>query len=171
MDRSALQSAYEIIGKSPAFLQVLDRLKLVAPTDIAVLIEGESGSGKEKIAEAVHGLSLRNKAPFIMVNCGAIPEGLMEIELFGYEKGYMGALEGRAGYFEAANGGTVLLDEIGEMPAAVQIRLLRVLDTGDFSRVGSAEMRKPMCVSFLPRIKIWRKKCVTAVFGKIYTTD
>lgn len=142
MDRISLQDQFELIGKSPAFLQVLDRLKLVAPTDISVLIEGEIGTGKEKIAEALHGISLRKNKALIIVNCGAIPEGLLETELFGYEKGYMGALEGQAGYFEAANGGTVFLDEIGEMPLNVQARLLRVLDTGDFSRVGSGKMHQ-----------------------------
>ena len=142
MDRNQLQEKYEMIGKSPLLLQVLDRLRLVAPTDIAVLIEGASGTGKEKNAEALHGISLRKDNPLIIVNCGAIPEGLMEIELFGYEKGYMGALEERGGYFEEADGGTIFLDEIGELPLSVQTRLLRVLDTGDFSRVGSGKMRK-----------------------------
>ncbi len=142
MDRAALQERFGIVGRSQALMQVLDRVRQVARTDITVLIEGESGVGKELIAHAVHELSSRKHGPFIIVNCGAIPEGLIESELFGAEKGaYTGATERRTGYFEDADKGTIFLDEIGEMPLAAQVRLLRVLESGQFSRVGSSQTR------------------------------
>ncbi|GIV61475.1 MAG: sigma-54-dependent Fis family transcriptional regulator [Rhodothermaceae bacterium] len=143
MDRAALQERFGIIGQSPALLRELDRARQVAPTDITVLIEGESGVGKELFAQAIHELSPRRHKPLVVVNCGAIPEGLIESELFGNEKGaYTGAVERRSGYFEQADGGTIFLDEIGEMPLAAQVRLLRVLETGTFSRVGSSTLLK-----------------------------
>ncbi len=142
MDRAALQERFGIVGSSQALMQVLDRVRQVARTDITVLVEGESGVGKELIAHAVHELSPRKHGPFIIVNCGAIPEGLIESELFGAEKGaYTGATERRTGYFEGADKGTIFLDEIGEMPLAAQVRLLRVLESGQFSRVGSNQTR------------------------------
>ncbi len=142
MDRASVQERFGIVGSSAALKNVIDRVRQVARTDITVLVQGESGVGKELIAEALHHLSSRRHEPLIVVNCGAIPEGLIESELFGAEKGaYTGATAQRTGYFEEADGGTVLLDEIGEMPQAAQVRLLRVLESGQFSRVGSAAAR------------------------------
>ena len=143
MDRESIQERFGIIGNSPGIRNVIDRVRQVAQTDITVLIQGESGVGKELIAHAIHEMSRRRHDPIIIVNCGAIPEGLIESELFGAEKGaYTGAVERRSGYFEDANGGTIFLDEIGEMPPPAQVRLLRVLETGQFSRVGSSQVRK-----------------------------
>ena len=143
MDRQALQERFGILGDSPALRGVLDRVRQVAPADIAVLLEGESGTGKELIAAAIHGLSPRRHRRLVVVNCGAIPEGLIESELFGAEKGaYTGSVERRTGYFEEADGGTIFLDEIGEMPLMAQVKLLRVLETGAFSRVGGAATLK-----------------------------
>jgi DNA-binding NtrC family response regulator len=139
MDRESVQERFGIIGTSAAIRQVIDRIRQVARTDITVLIEGESGVGKELVAHAIHEMSMRRHKSHLVVNCGAIPEGLLESELFGAEKGaYTGAVERRSGYFEEADGGTLFLDEIGEMPQAAQVRLLRVLETGQFSRVGSS---------------------------------
>ncbi len=143
MDRQAIQERFGIIGTSPLLLRELDRARQIAQTDITVLIEGESGVGKELFAQAIHEMSRRRHKPLVTVNCGAIPEGLIESELFGNEKGaYTGAVERRIGYFEQANGSTIFLDEIGEMPQAAQVRLLRVLETGAFSRVGSSKVIK-----------------------------
>lgn len=143
MDRESVQERFGIIGTSAAIKQVIDRVRQVARTDITVLIEGESGVGKELVAHAIHEMSVRRHNPHIIVNCGAIPEGLLESELFGAEKGaYTGAVERRSGYFEEADRGTIFLDEIGEMPAAAQVRLLRVLETGEYSRVGSSTLLK-----------------------------
>ena len=143
MDREAIQERFGITGSSPAIQHVVDRVHLVARTEISVLIQGESGVGKELIAHAIHELSGRRHNRMIIVNCGAIPEGLIESELFGNEKGaYTGAAERRSGYFEEADGGTLFLDEIGEMPLAAQVKLLRVLETGEFNRVGSSVSRK-----------------------------
>ena len=137
MDRQALQERFGILGDSPALRRVLERVRQVAPPDITVLLEGESGVGKELVATAIHGLSKRRHKRLVVVNCGAIPEGLIESELFGAEKGaYTGATDRRTGFFEEADGGTLFLDEIGEMPLMAQVRLLRVLETGQFSRVG-----------------------------------
>jgi len=143
MDRQAIQERFDIIGRSPAIQHVIDRAFMVARTDITVLLQGESGVGKELIAHLIHELSTRKHQALVTVNCGAIPEGLIESELFGAERGaYTGAVERRTGYFEAADHGTIFLDEIGEMPAAAQVRLLRVLESGEFSRVGSNTSRK-----------------------------
>lgn len=143
MDREAIQERFGIIGSSPALHHVIDRIRLVARTEISVLVEGESGVGKELAAHAIHQLSSRRHQSMIIVNCGAIPEGLIESELFGNEKGaYTGAVERRSGYFEEADGGTIFLDEIGEMPLSAQVRLLRVLESGEFSRVGSSTIRR-----------------------------
>ena len=139
MDRQAIQERFGILGDSAALRRVIDQIRQVAPADITVLLEGESGVGKELVATAIHGLSNRRHKRLVVVNCGAIPEGLIESELFGAEKGaYTGAVERRTGYFEEANGGTLLLDEIGEMPLQAQVRLLRVLESGQYSRVGGA---------------------------------
>lgn len=143
MDRQAVQERFGIIGSSPALHHVIDRVRQVARTDISVLIEGESGVGKELFAHAIHELSPRRHGSLVIVNCGAIPEGLIESELFGAEKGaFTGATEKRSGHFEQADRGTIFLDEIGEMPLSAQVRLLRVLETGTFARVGSSVARK-----------------------------
>ncbi len=140
MDREAIQKRFGIVGSSPALKHVIDRVRQVAPTELTVTIEGESGVGKELIAQAIHQLSSRRHERLVIVNCGAIPEGLIESELFGNVKGaYTGAVEQRAGHFEEADGGTLFLDEIGEMPQQAQVRLLRVLESGEFSRVGSSK--------------------------------
>ena len=129
----------EFIGRSPAFLQLIESIRQVAPTQITVLISGESGSGKEMVAHAIHQLSPRKDASMISVNCGAIPEGILESELFGHEKGaFTGASDARKGYFEMADGGSVFLDEIGEMPLATQVKLLRILESKSFMRVGGS---------------------------------
>ena len=132
-----------LIGKSEAFLRTLESIRQVAPTQITVLITGESGTGKEVLAEAIHTLSPRKDHPLLKVNCGAIPEGILESELFGHEKGsFTGASEMRKGYFELAHQGTLFLDEIGEMPLQTQVKLLRVLETREFMRVGGTKMQK-----------------------------
>ena len=143
MDRETVQTRFGIIGTSPGIQHVIDRVRLVANTDISVLIEGESGVGKDLIAQAIHELSLRRHKALKVINTGAIPEGLIESELFGAEKGaYTGATERRRGLFEEADGGSIFLDEIGEMPQSAQVRLLRVLESGTFNRVGSTTIHR-----------------------------
>lgn len=138
-----MQERFGIIGGSSGVRQALDRVRQVAGTEITVLVEGESGVGKELFAQAIHEMSARRHKSMLIMNCGAIPEGLIESELFGAEKGaYTGAVERRIGYFEEADGGSIFLDEIGEMPLTAQVRLLRVLETGEFSRVGSTTNQK-----------------------------
>ena len=138
--KPASKSHIGILGESPAIQTVIRQIEQVAPTDISVLLQGESGVGKDVTAKAIHSLSLRKDGPLVIVNCGAIPEGIIESELFGHEKGaFTGAHEARMGYFEKANGGTIFLDEIGDTPKNVQVKLLRVLETGDFFRVGSSK--------------------------------
>jgi transcriptional regulator with PAS, ATPase and Fis domain len=123
--------------------EAIQRLQQAAPTDLTVLITGETGTGKEVFANAIHGLSHRKKYPFVSVNCGAIPETLLESELFGHEKGaFTGAIEQRKGFFETAHKGTIFLDEIGEMPIGTQVKLLRVLESGTFSRIGSSDITR-----------------------------
>ncbi|HLP27366.1 MAG TPA: sigma-54 dependent transcriptional regulator [Candidatus Didemnitutus sp.] len=134
---------FGLIGESPAMVQALARLLQVAPTDLSVLITGETGTGKEVFAHAVHDLSTRKKFPFVSVNCGAIPETLLESELFGAEKGaFTGSVEQRKGFFETAHRGTIFLDEIGEMPIGTQVKLLRILESGEYSRLGSSDVLK-----------------------------
>ena len=134
---------FGLIGESPGMVQAMSRLLQVAPTDLSVLITGETGTGKEVFAHAVHDLSQRKKAPFVSVNCGAIPETLLESELFGAEKGaFTGSVEQRKGFFETAHRGTIFLDEIGEMPIATQVKLLRILESGEYSRLGSSDVLK-----------------------------
>ena len=141
--RNDLQLRLGIIGNSEPIQKAIDVLLEVAPTDLSVLITGETGTGKEIFANAVHSLSERKNKPFISVNCGAIPETLLESELFGHEKGaFTSANEQRIGFFEAANKGTIFLDEIGEMPVGTQVKLLRILETGEFSRLGSSAINK-----------------------------
>lgn len=142
MEDNELKSL-NLIGKSEAFLRTLESVRQVAPTQITVLITGESGTGKEVLAEAIHTLSPRKDHPLLKVNCGAIPEGILESELFGHEKGsFTGASEMRKGYFELAHQGTLFLDEIGEMPLQTQVKLLRVLETKEFMRVGGTKVQK-----------------------------
>ncbi|NBO69567.1 sigma-54-dependent Fis family transcriptional regulator [bacterium] len=138
-----LRDRFGIIGESDIMRDIMLQLLKVSPTNLTVLITGETGTGKEVFAHAMHGLSERSTQPFISVNCGAIPETLLESELFGHEKGaFTGAVEQRKGFFEVAHKGTIFLDEIGEMPIATQVKLLRILESGEFSRIGSSEIRK-----------------------------
>jgi DNA-binding NtrC family response regulator len=143
MDIQSIKNRFGIIGNSPALNHALSTAVQVANTDLTVLIVGESGVGKEVFSNIIHTLSPRKHNPFIAVNCGAIPEGTIDSELFGHEKGsFTGAVESRKGYFETVNGGTIFLDEIGEMPLGTQARLLRVLESGEFIRVGSSKVQK-----------------------------
>ena len=139
----ALKQRFEIIGNSVGLNRALEKAMQVAPTDISLLITGESGVGKEVIPKIAHQLSHRKHSKFIAVNCGAIPEGTIDSELFGHEKGaFTGATQTRAGYFEVADGGTIFLDEVGELPLTTQVRLLRVLENGEFIKVGSSKVQK-----------------------------
>ncbi|MFN3301104.1 MAG: sigma-54 interaction domain-containing protein [Sediminibacterium sp.] len=143
MDLQSIKNRFGIIGNSPALNHALNTAVQVAATDLTVLIVGESGVGKEVFSQIIHALSSRKHNPFIAVNCGAIPEGTIDSELFGHEKGaFTGAVDSRKGYFETVNGGTLFMDEIGEMPLGTQARLLRVLETGEFIRVGSSKVQK-----------------------------
>ena len=143
MDLQNIKNRFGIIGNSPALNYALNTAVQVAATDLTVLIVGESGVGKEVFSQIIHTLSARKHNPFIAVNCGAIPEGTIDSELFGHEKGaFTGAVDSRKGYFETVNGGTIFMDEIGEMPLGTQARLLRVLETGEFIRVGSSKVQK-----------------------------
>ena len=143
MDILAIKQRFGIIGNSPLLDRAIDVARQVAPTDITVLVSGESGTGKEFFPKIIHQLSPRKHGPYIAVNCGAIPEGTIDSELFGHEKGsFTGAHEARKGYFEVVNGGTIFLDEVAELPLATQVRLLRVLETGEFIRVGSSKVIK-----------------------------
>src|SRR5690606_5321431 len=143
MDIQQIKQRFGIIGNSPALNRAIDIATQVAPTDISVLINGESGTGKETMPQIIHQLSARKHGPYIAVNCGAIPEGTIDSELFGHEKcSFTGAHDSRKGYFEVANGGTIFLDEVGELPIQTQARLLRVLESGEFIRVGSSKVIK-----------------------------
>lgn len=146
LDPSEIQSVkqrFGIIGNSPRLNQAIIVAAQVAPTDMTVLITGESGSGKESFSKIIHHLSPRKHGQFIAINCGAIPEGTIDSELFGHERGaFTGAQEARKGYFEVTNGGTIFLDEIAEMPTGTQARLLRVLENGEFIKVGSSKVQK-----------------------------
>ncbi len=143
VDRNQLQKKYGIIGESPVLKQALDKVVQVAPTEITVLLNGETGVGKDVTARVIHDLSKRSANNLVIVNCGAIPEGIIESELFGHEKGsFTGAHESRMGYFEQADGGTIFLDEVVDTPKNVQVKLLRILESGEFFRVGSSKLRK-----------------------------
>ncbi len=143
VERMAFQEEHNIIGESLEMQEIVQVIEQVAPTDITVLITGESGVGKEVVAQAIHAASRRAKKPMVTVNCGAIPEGIIESELFGHEKGsFTGASESRKGYFELADGGTIFLDEIGELPTGTQVKFLRILENGEFMRVGSSTTKK-----------------------------
>ncbi|WP_435414630.1 sigma-54 interaction domain-containing protein [Polaribacter aestuariivivens] len=139
----ALKQRFGIIGNDVQLNRALEKAVRVAPTDISVLVTGESGVGKESIPKIIHSLSHRKHAKYIAVNCGAIPEGTIDSELFGHEKGsFTGATQDRKGYFEVADGGTIFLDEVGELPLTTQVRLLRVLENGEFIKVGSSKPQK-----------------------------
>jgi DNA-binding NtrC family response regulator len=139
MTAEEFQEKFGIVGTSPAMKEVIATIMKVAPTDVTVLINGESGVGKEIVARAIHGASARSARSVVAVNCGAIPEGILESELFGHQRGaFTGAVETRKGYFEIADGGTLFLDEIGDMPLPLQVKLLRVIETGEYMRVGSS---------------------------------
>lgn len=146
MQPSELQSVkqrFGIIGNSPLLNRAIDIAVQVSATDLSVLITGESGVGKETFPQIIHQFSHRKHGPYIAVNCGAIPEGTIDSELFGHEKGsFTGALGERKGYFEVADGGTIFLDEVGELPHSTQVRLLRVLEAGEFIKVGSSKVQK-----------------------------
>ncbi|NUM51332.1 MAG: sigma-54-dependent Fis family transcriptional regulator [Flavobacteriales bacterium] len=143
MDIQQVKQRFGIIGNSTLLNRAIDIAMQVAPTDLSVLITGESGTGKEIMPQIIHQLSARKHAKYIAVNCGAIPEGTIDSELFGHEKGsFTGAHDSRKGYFEVADGGTIFLDEVAELPLQTQVRLLRVLETGEYIKVGSSKVQK-----------------------------
>jgi len=142
-DLQGIKQRFGIIGNNEALNRAIDIAVQVAPTDLSVLVSGESGTGKEVFPQVIHSHSARKHGPYIAVNCGAIPEGTIDSELFGHEKGaFTGATDSRKGYFEVADGGTIFLDEVAELPLSTQVRLLRVLETGEFIRVGSSKVQK-----------------------------
>jgi transcriptional regulator with PAS, ATPase and Fis domain len=142
-DLQNIKQRFGIIGNHHELNRAIDIAVQVAPTDLSVLITGESGTGKEVFPQVIHSFSMRKHGPYIAVNCGAIPEGTIDSELFGHEKGsFTGATDSRKGYFEVADGGTIFLDEVAELPLSSQVRLLRVLETGEFIRVGSSKVQK-----------------------------
>ncbi|HPC99061.1 MAG TPA: sigma-54 dependent transcriptional regulator [Bacteroidales bacterium] len=142
-DLQSIKQRFGIIGNHPGLNRAIDIAVQVAPTDLSVLITGESGTGKEIFPQVIHNFSTRKHGQYIPVNCGAIPEGTIDSELFGHEKGsFTGATDSRKGYFEVADGGTIFLDEVAELPLSTQVRLLRVLETGEFIRVGSSKVQK-----------------------------
>ena len=142
-DLQSIKNKFGIIGNFPALNRAVEKSVQVAPTDISVLVMGESGTGKEFIPKIIHSESRRKHKPYIVVNCGAIPEGTIDSELFGHEKGaFTGATATRKGYFEVADAGTIFLDEVGELPLQTQVRLLRVLESGEFMKVGSSQIQK-----------------------------
>ena len=143
MNIEQIKQRFGIIGSSPLITRAIDIAIQVASTDLSVLITGESGVGKEVMPQIIHQLSSRKHNKYIAVNCGAIPEGTIDSELFGHEKGsFTGATDSRKGYFEVADGGTIFLDEVAELPLQTQVRLLRVLETGEFIKVGSSKVIK-----------------------------
>ncbi len=143
MDIQQIKQRFGIIGTFSGLDRAIDIAMQVAPTDLSVLITGESGTGKESFPQIIHSLGTRKHGPYIAVNCGAIPDGTIDSELFGHEKGaFTGATDSRKGYFEVVNGGTIFLDEVAELPLSTQVRLLRVLETGEFIRVGSSKVLK-----------------------------
>ena len=138
-----IKQRFGIIGNDPILNRSIEKAMRVSPTDISVLVTGESGVGKESFPKIIHQLSHRKHKKYIAVNCGAIPEGTIDSELFGHEKGaFTGANNARKGYFEVADGGTIFLDEVGELPLTTQVRLLRVLENGEYIKVGASEVQK-----------------------------
>src|SRR5690554_122795 len=156
-----IKQRFSIIGNSHLLNHAIQVAIQVAPTDMTVLITGESGSGKESFSKIIHQLSLRKHGQFIAINCGAIPEGTIDSELFGHEKGaFTGAHEARKGYFEVTDGGTIFLDEIGELPLRTQARLLRVLENGEFIKIKSSKIQKTnVRVVAATNVKIGRASC------------
>ena len=143
MDTKQAKQRFGIIGNDAELIRAIDVALQVAPTDISVFVYGESGTGKESIPKIIHQNSKRKHNNYVAVNCGAIPEGTIDSELFGHEKGaFTGAHDSRKGYFEVADGGTIFLDEVGELPLPTQVRLLRVLENGEFIKVGSSKVLK-----------------------------
>ena len=143
IDIQDIKQRFGIIGSAPALNRAIEVAVMVAPTDLSVMIMGESGVGKENFPQIIHNYSVRKHGKYIAVNCGAIPEGTIDSELFGHMKGsFTGALSDRKGYFEVADGGTIFLDEVGELPLSTQVRLLRVLEAGEYIRVGSSDVLK-----------------------------
>ena len=143
MDINRIKQRFELVGNSTFFTRSLQKALRVANTNISILVTGESGTGKDVIPKIIHENSARKHGQFIAVNCGAIPEGTIDSELFGHEKGaFTGAINTRKGYFEVANNGTIFLDEIGDLPLPTQVRLLRVLENGEFIKVGSSKVEK-----------------------------
>ena len=148
-----IKQRFQIIGNSQLLMRSIEKAIQVASTDISVLVTGESGTGKDIIPKIIHKQSSRKHGPFVAVNCGAIPEGTIDSELFGHEKGaFTGAINTRKGYFEEANHGTIFLDELGDLPVSTQARLLRVLENGEFIKVGSSKIQKQMFELFAQQI-------------------
>ena len=153
-----VKQRFGIIGTSPELDRAIDIALQVSPTDLSVLITGESGAGKENFPQIIHQFSKRKHGPYFAINCGSIPEGTIDSELFGHEKGsFTGATGTRKGYFEVSNGGTLFLDEVGELPLPTQARLLRVLETGEFIKVGSSKVEKSD-VRLVAATNLWEKK-------------
>lgn len=162
---------FGIIGNDPQLERAVWRALKVAPIDVAVLVTGESGTGKEFFPQIIHAFSPRKHARYIAVNCGAIPEGTIDSELFGHEKGaFTGAVATRKGYFEEADGGTVFLDEVAELPLTTQARLLRVLESGEFMKVAPRRCRKPTSASWPPQTRIWRAPWRRGAFARTSST-
>lgn len=160
-----------IIGEDTSLAEVFKILRKVAPTDSTVLVTGESGTGKEVLVRTLHRESKRTNAPFIPVNCGAIPKELLESELFGHEKGaFTHAIRTKPGRFELAEGGTIFLDEIGEMDTSLQVKILRVLQEKEIERVGGSGPKKSTCALWRQRTGIWNRKSLLAISGKTYIT-
>lgn len=158
---------FGIIGNTEELNRAIDVAMQVAPTDLSVLVTGESGVGKESFPQIIHQFSRRKHGPYIAVNCGAIPEGTIDSELFGHEKGaFTGAISDRNGYFAEANGGTIFLDEVGELPLSTQARLLRVLETGEYIKVGSSKVQKTDVRIVAATNVDFLKPLPRAVFGK-----
>lgn len=168
---TSVKQRFGIIGTSELLDRALEVALRVAPTDLTVLVTGESGVGKEFFPQVIHAYSSRKHNKYIAVNCAAIPEGTIDSELFGHEKGaFTGATEARKGYFEEADGGTIFLDEVAELPHPTQARLLRVLQTGEFIRVGSSKVQKTNVRVWLPRTSICRRPSPRAASAKTSTT-
>ncbi len=173
MDIQQVKQRFGIIGNSRLLNRAIDIARQVAPTDISVLITGESGTGKETMPQIIHQLSARKHGQYIAVNCGAIPEGTIDSELLGMKKAHLQVLhDSRKGYFEVANGGTIFLDEVAELPLQTQVRLLRVLETGEFIRVGSSKVIKTdVRIIAATNVEICIRPFAKENFEKIFFTD
>ena len=170
-DLQNIKQRFGIIGNFEGLNRAIDIAVQVAPTDLSVLITGESGTGKEIFPQVIHSYSTRKHGQYIAVNCGAIPEGTIDSELFGHEKGsFTGASDSRKGYFEVADGGTIFLDEVAELPLSTQVRLLRVLETGEFIRVGSSKVQKPTSGLSLQVMSKYQGQLIMVNSGRIFFT-